>query len=90
MSVSGSRGIRRFGRRYQRRGTSLGRPPVEGVKLWFGSLEVDMSDTDSDVVSNGYTAAVSGDIEPLVALFHDDLEWRGTERGVLWWRHAPS
>ena len=49
-----------------------------------------MSDIEVELVRSGYAAAVSGDIEPLVALFDDSLEWRGTERGVLWWRHAPA
>lgn len=31
-----------------------------------------------------------GDIEPLVALLHEDLDWRGVPRGFLWWKHAPS
>ena len=49
-----------------------------------------MSETDVELVRNGYAAAVSGDIEPLASLFDDALDWRGIERGVLWWRHAPS
>jgi ketosteroid isomerase-like protein len=31
-----------------------------------------------------------GDVEPLVALFDEDLDWRGTTRGFLWWRHTPG
>jgi hypothetical protein len=35
-------------------------------------------------------AAIAGDVGPLVAMFDDDLDWRGQERGHLWWRHAPT
>ena len=49
-----------------------------------------MSDADVELVRDGYAAAINGNIEPLVALFDEDLQWRGIERGVLWWRHAPS
>jgi ketosteroid isomerase-like protein len=31
-----------------------------------------------------------GDVDPLVALLDDDVDWRGTTRGLLWWRHTPS
>lgn len=30
-----------------------------------------------------------GDLEPFVALFAVDAEWRGTSRGHLWWKHTP-
>lgn len=49
-----------------------------------------MPETDVELVRNGYAAAIEGDIEPLVALFDEQLQWRGVERGVLWWRHAPA
>lgn len=35
-------------------------------------------------------AATAGDLDPLVTLFHPELDWRGVERGHLWWRSAPS
>jgi hypothetical protein len=31
-----------------------------------------------------------GDVEPLVALLDDHLEWRGIRRGHLRWAHTPS
>jgi ketosteroid isomerase-like protein len=31
-----------------------------------------------------------GDPEPLVALLHPDLEWRGVGRGHLWWKRTPT
>jgi len=30
-----------------------------------------------------------GDTAPLLALLHDDLEWRGVTRGHLWWKRTP-
>ena len=34
--------------------------------------------------------AAGGDLEPLVALYDPELDWRGLERGHLWWKAAPS
>ena len=37
------------------------------------------------------TAAFNdGDVDPLVALLHPDLDWRGITRGHLWWKQTPS
>jgi ketosteroid isomerase-like protein len=30
-----------------------------------------------------------GDLEPLVALLDDDVDWRAYTRGHLWWKHTP-
>ena len=49
-----------------------------------------MAGTDAQTVQSAYDAAVAGDAEMLVSLFHPDLEWRGITRGHLWWRHTPS
>ena len=46
--------------------------------------------TDAERVQRAFDAAIAGDVEPLVALMAPDLEWRGIERGHLWWRSAPS
>jgi ketosteroid isomerase-like protein len=46
--------------------------------------------TESELIQAAYNAAIAGDVEPLVALLAPDLEWRGVERGHLWWRSAPS
>ena len=49
-----------------------------------------MTPPDVDGIQRAFDAAVFGDVEPLIALFTPDLEWRGLERGHLWWRSAPS
>jgi hypothetical protein len=43
-----------------------------------------------EVVQHAYDMAVAGDLEPIVSLLHPDLDWRGLERGHLWWRKAPA
>jgi ketosteroid isomerase-like protein len=45
---------------------------------------------DAERVQDALDAAVGGDLEPLVGLMAPDLEWRGVERGHLWWRSTPS
>jgi len=49
-----------------------------------------MSTADAHAVQVAFDAAIGGDIDPLVALLAPDLEWRGVDRGHLWWRTAPS
>jgi hypothetical protein len=41
-------------------------------------------------VERAYGTAIAGDLTPLVALLHPELDWRGLERGHLWWRKAPA
>jgi len=41
-------------------------------------------------IQAAYDAAVGGNLDLLVGLFDSDLDWRGIERGHLWWRHAPA
>lgn len=41
------------------------------------------------LIKSVYTAAIAGDVE-LVTLLAPDLEWRGVQKGRLWWRHTPS
>ncbi|MDQ2827363.1 MAG: hypothetical protein M3Y04_10470 [Actinomycetota bacterium] len=41
-------------------------------------------------VQAAFDAAIAGDVEPLVALFDPQLEWRGVRSGRLWWRRTPS
>jgi ketosteroid isomerase-like protein len=43
-----------------------------------------------DHVRRAYEAANDGDVSSLVALFDPDTEWRGIERGFVFWRRAPS
>lgn len=49
-----------------------------------------MSSADADRVQAAFDAAVAGSVEPLVALFDLELDWRGLTRGHLWWRRTPS
>ena len=49
-----------------------------------------MAEPEVERIQQAFDAAIAGDVEPLVALLSPDLEWRGIERGHLWWRHAPS
>ncbi|HVE46753.1 MAG TPA: hypothetical protein VNA57_08415 [Acidimicrobiales bacterium] len=46
--------------------------------------------SNAEQVQEAFDAALAGDVEPLVALFAPDLEWRGVTRGRLWWRRTPS
>lgn len=43
-----------------------------------------------DTVRAAYEASNKGDAEPIIALFEPEAVWRGVERGVLWWKTAPS
>jgi ketosteroid isomerase-like protein len=49
-----------------------------------------MPDTDAERIEEALDAAIGGDVEPFVAVLAPDVEWRGVERGRLWWRAAPS
>ena len=45
---------------------------------------------ETERIQAAFDAAVGGDVEPLVTLFDDTLEWRGVTTGRLWWRRTPS
>jgi ketosteroid isomerase-like protein len=49
-----------------------------------------MAPISTEEVQQAYDAAVAGDLDPLVTLFDPELDWRGLERGHLWWRKAPA
>lgn len=49
-----------------------------------------MAQPDAQRVQQAFDATIAGDVEPLVALLSPDLEWRGIERGHMWWRSAPN
>jgi ketosteroid isomerase-like protein len=49
-----------------------------------------MDTSHLDHVRMAFDAATGGDLDPLVALFDPELDWRGVERGHLWWRRAPG
>ena len=55
-----------------------------------GSKEGRVSQADVERIQHAFDAAIGGDVEPLVMSMAPDLEWRGVERGHLWWRAAPS
>jgi len=44
---------------------------------------------DVDALRSAYEALDHGDVEPLVALIHSDMEWRGRRRLRRFWR-PPS
>lgn len=54
----------------------------------FGAIMEPVADAER--VQQAFDAAAGGDVEPLVELMAPGLEWRGVERGHLWWRRAPS
>lgn len=43
-----------------------------------------------DAIRHAYEALGQGELEPLVALMDDDVEWSGTRSGVRFWRPPPS
>jgi ketosteroid isomerase-like protein len=45
---------------------------------------------DADSIRAAYEALTEGDIEPLVALIHPEMEWRGRRNVRRFWRPAPS
>jgi hypothetical protein len=45
---------------------------------------------DVNQLQQSYDAAVAGDLDPLVSLLDPNLDWRGLQRGHLWWRKAPA
>ena len=49
-----------------------------------------MPEADAVRIQRAFEAAIDGDVEPFVALLAANLEWRGVERGHLWWRSAPT
>lgn len=43
-----------------------------------------------DAIRGAYEALGAGDVEPLVALIHPSMEWRGRRRLIRIWRPRPS
>jgi hypothetical protein len=43
-----------------------------------------------DAVRSAYEALGEGDVEPLVALIHPEMEWRGRRSWRAFWRPPPS
>ncbi len=46
--------------------------------------------SDAERIQAAFDAAVGEDVEPLVDLLDESLEWRGVTTGHLWWRRTPS
>jgi ketosteroid isomerase-like protein len=44
----------------------------------------------ADTIRAAYDALGRGDVEPLVFLMDENMEWRGHRRGWRFWRPAPS
>jgi ketosteroid isomerase-like protein len=49
-----------------------------------------MAPISTEDVQRAFDAAVAGDLDRLVTVFDPELDWRGLERGHLWWRNAPA
>ena len=49
-----------------------------------------MAPISTEEVQRAFDSAVAGDLDPLVNLFDPELDWKGLERGHLWWRNAPA
>jgi hypothetical protein len=43
-----------------------------------------------DAIRGAYDALGTGDVEPLVSLMDEGMEWRGRWRGWRFWRPPPS
>jgi ketosteroid isomerase-like protein len=49
-----------------------------------------MTSPSLEPIRAAYEALNDGDPASLSSLFMPDAVWRGVERGLLWWRRAPS
>jgi len=49
-----------------------------------------VTSADVEKLKGAYEAANEGNVDALAGLFAPTTVWRGTERGHLWWRKAPS
>jgi ketosteroid isomerase-like protein len=69
----------------ERRAASL-----EVARTRRGWQTAGMASELSERLREASSAFNEGDTTPLVALLHDDLEWRGAPRGHLWWKRTPA
>jgi ketosteroid isomerase-like protein len=46
--------------------------------------------SDLEALKSAYAAAADGEVSALSDLFTPETVWSGVERGVLWWRRAPT
>jgi hypothetical protein len=47
-------------------------------------------EVSADSIRVAYDALAEGDVEPLVALIHPEMDWRGPRRLSRLWRPPPS
>jgi ketosteroid isomerase-like protein len=45
---------------------------------------------EADAIRSAYEALGEGDVDPLVTLMDEDMEWDGRRRGWRFWRPPPS
>jgi hypothetical protein len=57
------------------------------MTLWAGST---ISRVSTEPIRSAYEALVTGDVEPLVALIHPQMEWRGRRQLSRFWRSPPA
>ena len=48
-----------------------------------------MASADVERLREAAEAYNRGDVEPLVALLDEDVDWRAHTRGHLWWKRTP-
>jgi ketosteroid isomerase-like protein len=48
-----------------------------------------VASTNAERLQAAAEAYNRGDVEPLVALLDDDVDWRAYTRGHLWWKRTP-
>ncbi len=49
-----------------------------------------MASADVERLRSAAEAYSRGDVEPLVALLDENVDWRAPTRGHLWWKRTPS
>ena len=63
---------------------------LAGYRAGLDSGRLGIAACSVGLAQAAFDAAIGGDVEPFVALLAPGVEWRGVERGHLWWRSAPS
>jgi ketosteroid isomerase-like protein len=48
-----------------------------------------MAESNIEQLRSAAEAYNRGDVEPLVGLLDEDVDWRAWTRGRLWWKHTP-
>ena len=60
--------------------------PAQGASLY----RVAVAHLAAEDIERAYDAAAGGDLDDLVSMFDDEVEWRGPEYGHWLWRRTPS